>query len=234
MAIKYTGRGGTLFYGENSKPIKYTMELISRIFAYYFRLHLAEGSLFVILVWWGYDVKIFRAIGSGVPAELYPFLGNKSGQQKIDKWLINKMLRKLSLPTQTKETVCRRGTKEKKNKACLELFSPVKLVSWLTWSGRLFLGTSGNSIGLLVALNLLFLYLFCGKRPLWSLGLTLAIKYTGRGGTLFNGEKSKPIKYTMELISNICLLLPSSPCRRLSVCDISVMRIWCKNIPSNR
>ena len=116
MAIKYTGRGGTLFYGENSKPIKYTMELISQIFAYYFRLHLAEGSLFVILVWWGYDVKIFRAIGSGVPAELYPFLGNKSGQQKIDKWLINKMIRKLSLPTQTKETVCMRGTKEKKTK----------------------------------------------------------------------------------------------------------------------
>ena len=33
-----------------NKPIKYTMELISQIFAYYFRLHLAEGSLFGILV----------------------------------------------------------------------------------------------------------------------------------------------------------------------------------------
>ena len=32
------------------------------------------------------------------------------------------MLRKLSLPTQTKETVGGRGTKEKKNKACLGKF----------------------------------------------------------------------------------------------------------------
>ena len=40
--------------------------------------------------------RIFLYFSSGVPAELYPFWGQQKWAAKINKWLLNKMLRKLS------------------------------------------------------------------------------------------------------------------------------------------